>query len=87
MSPSVRVTDTWTREPLSSSSASMTPGGTGSPMGTAQFSTVKTPPSFRAWADSVLPVLVWAVKVATVSAVYSLGVTLAVRYHTAFSRS
>ena len=51
------------------------------------FSTVKTPPSFRAWADSVLPVLVWAVKVATVSAVYSLGVTLAVRYHTAFSRS
>ena len=56
-------------------------------MGTAQFSTVKMPPSFRAWADSVLPVLVWAVKVATVSAVYSLGVTLAVRYHTAFSRS
>ena len=54
-------------------------------MGTAQFSTVKTPPSFRDWAYSVLPLLVWAVPVATISAAYSLGFTLAVSYPTAFS--
>ena len=56
-------------------------------MGTAQFPAVKTPPLFWASAEAVAPVLARAVKVVTVPAVYSLGVTLAVRYHTASSRS
>ena len=56
-------------------------------MGTAQFPAVKTPPLFWASAEEVSPVSVRAVKVTTVPAVYALGVTLAVRYHTAFSRS
>ena len=56
-------------------------------MGTAQFSAVKTPPSFRAWAEAVAPVSVRAVKVTTVSAVYSFGVTVAARYHICCSRS
>ena len=55
-------------------------------MGTAQFSTVKMPPSFRAGGEEVSPLSARAVKVTTMPSVYSLGVTLAVRYHALSSR-
>ena len=56
-------------------------------MGTAQFSTVKMPPSFRAGGEEeVSPLSARAVKVTTIPSVYSLGVTLAVRYHALSSR-
>ena len=77
MPAAVKDTDTWTEGPPAPASDP----ATASPMGTAQFSTEKTPPSFRASVETVSPVLVRAVKVATVSVVYSFGVALTVRYH------